>query len=56
MDGFISLLFSFMHRLLDTLDWDLFRVYGQVVTLLDLIVGFILFSIVASVFWKGVKY
>lgn len=56
MMAFLELVVSFFERVISKLDSVSIMTVGAVsVSLFDLLLSFIVFSMIASIFWKGVK-
>lgn len=55
MSTFFDLVFNFMHNFVATLGSYKFNFYGLNVSIVDIILGFIVMSMVVSVFWKGAR-
>lgn len=55
MQTFFDLMFNFMNNFVNTIGQYKFNFYGLNVSIVDIILGFIVMSMVVSVFWKGAR-
>lgn len=55
MYEFIQMLSNFLSRVMNVLGTAIFDIGGVVVSLSDILLGFLALSIVITVFWKGAR-
>ncbi len=55
MFDFIVLISNFFSNIIDVLKTAVFNLGGVTVSLVDIIIGFVVLSIIITVFWKGAR-